>query len=298
MLFASIDIGSNAVRLLFANTFYRDGIIYVEKATLVRIPVRLGMDVFKKNKISKKRSKALIKTLKAFKLLIDVYKPAGVAACATAAMREAKNGVQIINKIEEKIGLKVRTIDGIEEANIIRSISRSELIVGKDLCMFIDVGGGSTEISIVSDNELLAIKSFKIGTIRLLENKVDKKEWRLMDEWLLQFKDEFGRLGVIGSGGNINKITKIYGKPEEKLLTVYSLEHAYNHLKEFSVEQRMETLGLRFDRADVIVPAAKIFLTILKTIEADKITVPKIGLADGLIYNMYEDYLKKAKILK
>jgi len=175
MLFASIDIGSNAVRLLFANTFYRDGIIYVEKATLVRIPVRLGMDVFKKNKISKKRSKALIKTLKAFKLLIDVYKPAGVAACATAAMREAKNGVQIINKIEEKIGLKVRTIDGIEEANIIRSISRSELIVGKDLCMFIDVGGGSTEISIVSDNELLAIKSFKIGTIRLLENKVDKK---------------------------------------------------------------------------------------------------------------------------
>jgi len=119
-----------------------------------------------------------------------------------------------------------------------------------------------------------------------------------MDEWLLQFKDEFERLGVIGSGGNINKITKIYGKPEEKLLTVYSLEHAYNHLKGFSVEQRMETLGLRFDRADVIVPAAKIFLTILKTIEADKITVPKIGLADGLIYNMYEDYLKKAKILK
>jgi exopolyphosphatase/guanosine-5'-triphosphate,3'-diphosphate pyrophosphatase len=295
MLYASIDIGSNAVRLLFANAYDKDGYINVEKATIIRIPVRLGMDVFRKNMISEKREKALIKTLQAFRLLIDVYKPVAYKACATAAMREAGNGKDIIKKIRSKVGIKVKIIDGIEEANIIRSISRFDLFGDKDLWMFIDVGGGSTEISLVSDNQLMDIKSFKIGTIRLLEKKVKQSEWEKMVEWLNQFSSEFDKIGVIGSGGNINKIAKIYGAPQEKMISVDALEDAYNHLKSFSVEERIENLGLRSDRADVIVPAARIFLKTLNTIEADKITVPKIGLADGLIYKMYEKHLKNTE---
>lgn len=295
MLYASIDIGSNAVRLLFANAYDKDGYINVEKATIIRIPVRLGMDVFRKNMISEKREKALIKTLQAFRLLIDVYKPVAYKACATAAMREAGNGKDIIKKIRSKVGIKVKIIDGIEEANIIRSISRFDLFGDKDLWMFIDVGGGSTEISLVSDNQLMDIKSFKIGTIRLLEKKVKQSEWEKMVEWLNQFSSEFDKIGVIGSGGNINKIAKIYGAPQEKMISVDALEDAYNYLESFSVEERIENLGLRSDRADVIVPAARIFLKILNTIEADKITVPKIGLADGLIYKMFEKHLKNTK---
>ena len=292
MLYASIDIGSNAVRLLFANAYDKDGYINVEKATIIRIPVRLGMDVFREKMISEKREMALIKTLQAFRLLIDVYKPVAYKACATAAMREAGNGKDIIKKIRSKVGIKVKIIDGIEEANIIRSISRFDLFGDKDLWMFIDVGGGSTEISLVSDNQLMDIKSFKIGTIRLLEKKVKQSEWEKMVEWLNQFRSEFDKIGVIGSGGNINKIAKIYGTPQEKKISVDALEDAYNHLTSFSVEERIENLGLRSDRADVIVPAARIFLKILNTIEADRITVPKIGLADGLIYKMYEKHLK------
>jgi len=292
MLYASIDIGSNAVRLLFANAFTRDGYIYVEKATIIRIPVRLGMDVFKQKMISEKREKALLKTLRAFKLLIGVYKPVAYKACATSAMREAENGKEIIKKIHSKLGLKVKIIDGIEEADIIRSISRFDLFGDKEFWMFIDVGGGSTEISLVSDNKLVDIKSFKIGTIRLLEDKVKLTEWDNMVDWLKQFSDDFSKIGVIGSGGNINKIAKIYGNPQEKMISVEDLDAAYNHLMSFSVEQRIEKLGLRADRADVIVPAARIFLKILNTVTADKITVPKIGLADGLIYKMFEKHLK------
>jgi len=292
MLYASIDIGSNAVRLLFANAFTRDGYIYVEKATIIRIPVRLGMDVFKQKLISEKREKALLKTLRAFKLLIGVYKPVAYKACATSAMREAENGKEIIKKIHSKLGLKVKIIDGIEEADIIRSISRFDLFGDKEFWMFIDVGGGSTEISLVSDNKLVDIKSFKIGTIRLLEDKVKLTEWDNMVDWLKQFSDDFSKIGVIGSGGNINKIAKIYGNPQEKMISVEDLDAAYNHLMSFSVEQRIEKLGLRADRADVIVPAARIFLKILNTVTADKITVPKIGLADGLIYKMFEKHLK------
>jgi len=291
MLYASIDIGSNAVRLLFANAFTREGNIYIEKATLVRIPVRLGMDVFKKSRITKKRADMLTKTMKAFSLLIDVYKPVKLAACATAAMREASNGMEVIQRIREETGIKVKLIDGIEEANIIRSISRFNHLQGKELCLFIDVGGGSTEISLVSDKKLLDQRSFKIGTIRLLENKVSGKEWDRMKQWLDGFRKDFDRLGAIGSGGNINKITKIYGNPELKLLTVDSLEKAYNTLNRYTVEERMEKLGLRYDRADVIVPAGRVFLFILRYIGAESITVPKIGLADGLIFRMYEKHL-------
>ncbi len=291
MIFGAIDIGSNAVRLLLSNAFEKEGRVMVEKATLIRIPIRLGKDVYKNNTISEKRAGNLIKTMKAFKLLLEVYKPVGFVACATAAMREATNGDEIIKRIKKETGLKIKLIDGLEEAEIVRSIGGFKLPEGKTKTMYIDLGGGSTEISIISsDNLLVDARSFKIGTLRLLSKKVPKAEWDSLEEWLQNFKDDFGKINVIGSGGNINKITKIYGDPLQDILSFQKLEYACNHLKSFSLRERIKQLGLRPDRADVIVPAAQVFIFITKIIRVGHVLAPKIGLADGLIHNMYLEY--------
>jgi len=294
MIFASIDIGSNAVRLLFANAFDKDGKTHVEKATLIRIPIRLGVDVYKSNSTSKKRAANLIKTLKAFKLLIDVYKPVDFAACATAATREAGNGTEILEQIKKKTGIDVRIVDGLEEAGIIRSTNVFDIPESKTLAMYVDLGGGSTEISVINKNDrVLDARSFKIGTIRLLNNKVKDRQWEEMKAWLKQFEEHFGKIHIIGSGGNINKIAKIYGNYRDNTITYQQLEHAYQHLKSFSLRERIEKLGLRPDRADVIVPAANVFLFITRIIRVETILVPKIGLADGLIHQLYEKHKKK-----
>jgi exopolyphosphatase/guanosine-5'-triphosphate,3'-diphosphate pyrophosphatase len=292
MIFAAIDIGSNAARLLFANVFESEKKIYVEKATLVRIPTRLGKDVYTNNKISKKRADKLIKTLKAFKLLIDVYKPVDFAACATAAMREAVNGEELINRIKDEAGLDVRLVTGIEEADIIRQTNKIEFKHPDGLSMYIDVGGGSTEISVLLNDVVLGVTSFKIGTLRILSEKVKKSEWKRLENFLMEYKEHFGSINVVGSGGNINKINKIYGTPSTYTLKTSELMYALNHLESFSLEERIQKLGLRPDRADVIVPAAKIFLFIIKIIKAKSLFVPKIGFADGLIYQLYENRKK------
>lgn len=295
MIFAAIDIGSNAVRLLFANAFLKDDKIRVEKATLIRIPIRLGMDVYNNNKISKERASKLIKTLEAFSLLIDVYKPRAFTACATAAMREAENGEALIRKIKNQTGISVRLVDGLEEASIIRSSDDYAFPEEKKLTMYVDLGGGSTEISVLSKHKLIGANSFKIGTLRLLSGKVPDSEWKAMEAWLMQFENDFGMINIIGSGGNINKIAKIYGKPDEINLSLENLEYAARHLNSFDLDGRIETLGLRPDRADVIIPATDVFLFIIRTIKANSVYVPKIGLADGLIYQMFENYMSKKK---
>lgn len=293
MIFAAIDIGSNAVRLMFANAVGDIGHIRVEKASLIRIPIRLGKDVYKNNTISKTRASNLIKTLKAFKLLIDVYKPESYVACATAAMREATNGPEILNKIKKEAGIRIKLIDGLEEAEIIRSTNNIGSFTNKNLTMYVDLGGGSTEISVISKTNFIAANSFEIGTLRMLSKKVDKANWNELEAWLTRFKDNFGKINIIGSGGNINKLAKLYGKAGENEIAVKNLEQAYKHLKSFTLHERIEEMGLRPDRADVIVPAAKVFLFIAKTVNAETIMVPKIGLADGLIHNLYEEYLTK-----
>lgn len=292
MIFAAIDIGSNAARLLFANVFNIEGKVIVDKATLIRIPTRLGKDVYTINKISKKRADNLIKTLKAFKLLIDVYKPLAFTACATAAMREAENGPKIIQQIKEKAGFDVRIIDGMEEANIIRQTHKAVFDNPDQITMYIDVGGGSTEVSILKNGELLDAKSFKIGTLRLLNNKVSQQKWDQVKSWLMKYENKFGEMNVVGSGGNINKINKLYGNPVNYTLSRKKLESALGHLKSFSLLQRIEILGLRPDRADVIVPAAEIFLFILNIIKVESLLVPKIGMADGLIFQLYHEHIK------
>lgn len=295
MIFAAVDIGSNAARLLFANVFEVNDKTYVEKATLVRIPTRLGEDVYSINSISDARADNLIKTLKAFSLLIEVYNPIAFDACATAAMREAVNGMEVLERIRNEVGFNVRLIDGIEEANIIRRTNKIGFEQPDNLTMYIDVGGGSTDISIMNHHEILDVQSFKIGTLRLLKESVKENEWDRLNDLLRKYSRDFGTLNIIGSGGNINKINKLYGDPVSYTLSLEQLKDAYFFLKDFSLEDRIDKLGLRPDRADVIVPAAEIFLFIMNIVQADSILVPKIGLADGLVYQLYEKHKKKGE---
>jgi len=293
MIFAAIDIGSNAVRLMIANAYDKSGKVIIEKATLVRIPIRLGKDVYKNNVISERRSANLLKTMTAFKMLIDVYKPVDYAACATAAMRESSNGLKILEKIKKQTGLKIKLVSGLEEAEIIRSTSGFDLSPGHTKAMYVDLGGGSTEISLLSGSDVIDARSFQIGTLRMLNNKVDPSEWKAMKDWLMSFSNDFDTIELIGSGGNINKIAKLYGDPARGLLTFQNLEYAYNQMRLLSLHQRVSEMGLRPDRADVIVPAAKVFLFITKILRSDTIMVPKIGLADGLIYKLFLKHKKK-----
>lgn len=287
MLYAGIDIGSNAVRLLFANVLEKKGTPVAEKATLVRIPVRLGMDVFTFGRISEQKEEMLIKTMKAFRLLIDVYQPVGYMAVATAAMREASNNQEVLQRVQTESGIEIGLINGIEEANIISNFTRLMLNKEYPMTMYVDVGGGSTEISLYNKSKFLTSNSFKIGTIRLLADKVGEEEWVSMHNWLDQFSEYYGRMNVIGSGGNINKITKLYGDNVTNLITLEQLQSAYKKLNSMSLEDRIDRIGLRPDRADVIVPAAKIFIQLLKWSGLQSVSAPKIGLVDGLVLLQY-----------
>lgn len=293
MLFSSIDIGSNAVRLLFANVYEGKGGQVTEKASLIRIPIRLGMDVFNIGRISDQKADDLVKTMQAFKLLIDVYQPLGFKVAATSAMREASNNVEVMERVKRETGMQIGMIDGIEEANIISSLSN--VFVNKNFTktIYVDVGGGSTEISVLDGDRFVTSNSFKIGTIRLLAEKVDESEWEAMRKWLSQFKADFGRMNCIGSGGNINKITKLYGYPVNNIINSDQLQYAYKQLNSMTLEARIERMGLRPDRADVIVPAAKIFIRILKWTGINVIIAPKIGLADGLVLLQYNEMKEK-----
>lgn len=293
MIFAAIDIGSNAGRLLFSNITDCNGVPKAEKASLIRIPLRLGFDVFDTGYISAEKSEDLINTLKAFKLLIDVYRPVAFEACATSAMRDAKNSKELITRIKNEIGLDLRVIDGIEEAKYITANNDAFFNEKIPYVMFIDVGGGSTEISLLHNNLLVDSQSFNIGTIRLLNNGVHESEWERLRNWLANFKPIYRKLHLVGSGGNINKIKKLYGGLNDEFVSFERIQKAYKDLSKLSVDERIISLNLRPDRADVIVPAGQIFLEIQKIIKIDKIFIPKIGLADGIVYSLYNKYLLK-----
>ena len=293
MLFSSIDIGSNAVRLLFANVYESKAGPVTEKASLIRIPIRLGMDVFNIGRISDQKADDLVNTMKAFKLLIDVYKPLGFRVAATSAMREAENNEEVMERVQHETGLEIGMIDGIEEANIISSLSNVFVNKNFSKTIYVDVGGGSTEISVLDGNRFMTSNSFRIGTIRLLADKVEESEWEAMRKWLNQFKADFGRMNCIGSGGNINKITKMYGYPINNMVNFDQLQYAYKQLNSMPLDLRIARLGLRPDRADVIVPAARIFIKILKWTDINIIIAPKIGLADGLVLLQYKEMKEK-----
>ncbi|HRY98230.1 MAG TPA: Ppx/GppA family phosphatase [Bacteroidales bacterium] len=295
MLLASIDIGSNAVRLLFANVFEGRDRLRADKASLLRIPIRLGLDVFETGHISEHRVRMLMDTMKAFRLLIDVYGPASVAACATAAMREAANGMEVMEAIQRETGLPLRIINGEEEARIISSFNRMIDPGEFQHTLYVDVGGGSTELSLSSRDDFQVSHSFRIGTIRLLQEQVEDKEWERMRRWLRDHTRELEGLRIVGSGGNINKLTKLYGDPQRNTLSLAQLSAAESSLRSMDVEGRIRNIGLRPDRADVILPAARIYRKVMKWTGLQELTAPKIGLVDGLVLMMYEDLKRSGK---
>jgi exopolyphosphatase / guanosine-5'-triphosphate,3'-diphosphate pyrophosphatase len=296
LIFASIDIGSNAGRLLFANVFEQKGEIIADKASLLRIPLRLGLDVYELGRISDFRKQNLIKTLSAFKLLLDVYNPVGYSACATAAMREASNGKEIIDEVFRSTGIRLQIIDGIEEAKIISSANNMNMHLVLDHSLYIDVGGGSTEITLTRNHAFVASNSFRIGTLRNLAKAVPDGERDKMKQWLDDKLNGIKMMNCIGSGGNINKLTKLYGDHAHNTISYKALKKGLQHLESYSLSDRINKLGLRPDRADVIVPAAKIFLDIMEWTGIQSLTAPKIGLADGLVVKQYEEYISRNRM--
>jgi exopolyphosphatase / guanosine-5'-triphosphate,3'-diphosphate pyrophosphatase len=291
MRFASIDIGSNAVRLLLCHVIETGPEPIFKKAELVRMPIRLGEDAFRYGKITAEKETQLVKVMQAYKLLIDAFGAIDFHACATAAMREAANSEQVINKVKKESGIEIELIDGRTEAFIIYSNHIAEHLDHSQSYLYIDVGGGSTEVTLFSDNKVTASQSFNIGTIRMLENQVTKETWNHFKNWIREKSEGHHPLTGIGSGGNINKIFKMLVRKENKPLTYEKIKELYTTLQNTTYEDRIAILGLNPDRADVIVPATKIFLTVMKCAEINDIIVPQIGLSDGIIHQLYEKHL-------
>lgn len=290
--FAAIDIGSNAIRLLTHNVIEEKGKkTKFSKSALIRVPVRLGEDSFTVGEISDINVERIVDAMKAFKLLMKVHGVEKYMACATSAMREANNGMEVIDRIENESGIKIELIDGKREAAIIASTDLKELIQEDQSYLYIDVGGGSIEFTLFSGNKIKASKSFKLGTVRLLNNLVGETTWKKLEEWIKANTKGIPKLSIIGSGGNINKLHKMSGRKEGEPLSYVWLNAQYRFLESLSYEDRISELGLNPDRADVIIPATRIFLAGAKWSGAKKIHVPKIGLSDGIIKTLY--YMEK-----
>jgi exopolyphosphatase/guanosine-5'-triphosphate,3'-diphosphate pyrophosphatase len=289
--YAAIDIGSNAIRLLITNVIItkHDEPKY-KKVSLVRVPIRLGEDVFAdghNGRISKDNQERMIDAMNAYQLLMNVHKVERYKACATSAMRESSNGIEVVDLIREKTGIKIDIINGETEAKIISSTDLKELLDSDKSYLYVDVGGGSTEFTFFSRGKVLKSKSYKLGTVRLLDKKRNKDTWKDIEKWIKENSKGLPRLSLIGSGGNINTIFKQSGTALGKPLSYIYLNAHYKFLKEMSYEQRISELSLKPDRADVIIPATKIYLSAMKWSGARKVFVPKIGLSDGIIKSLH-----------
>ena len=294
--YAAIDIGSNAVRLLI-KSIDREAVQEkkIKKVMMLRVPLLLGFDVFSIGELSEKKADKLRRLMKAFRQLMKIYDVDDYRACATSAMRDARNGRTIIKKIEKDTGIRIEIIDGQEEARMIYNnhIECMEDRLGN--YMYVDVGGGSTEINLLTNGELVWSVSYNIGTVRMLSNAVKEGTWQQMEEELMKVTEGVAAINIIGSGGNINKLFRLADKKDKKLqrLPVSSLQTVYDVLKPLTPEERVEAFSLKQDRADVIVPAAEIFLKIAEVVHAEYIYVPVIGLSDGIIDNLYAKSLEK-----
>ena len=287
--YAAIDIGSNAVRLLIKEIKEEQGNAHFSKVLMLRVPLRLGFDVFDIGKISEKKEKNMIRLMKAFRHLMKIYDVKHCRACATSAMRDAKNGMDIIKQIEKKTGVHIDIIDGQEEAKIIYNNHVEHMEDQKGNYMYVDVGGGSTEINLLSEGQLVCSRSYNIGTVRMLNNAVKDSEWERLKNDLAELAKSYPQTNIIGSGGNINKLYRLADKKNKKKMTmqVSVLQELHTRLKALSLEERMEQFGMKPDRADVIIPAGEIFLTIANIIGASYLHVPVIGLSDGIIDELY-----------
>lgn len=298
--YGAIDIGSNAVRLLIKKVSRKEstGEDKFSKILLLRVPLRLGFDVFEKGEISPVKEERMRRLMKAYRHLMKIYEVESFRACATSAMRDAKNGKAIIKKIRKTTGIHIEIIDGQEEAQMIYNNHVECREDQNGNYMYVDVGGGSTEINLLIDGKLVYSKSFNIGTVRILTGGVTEAAWHQMRDEISRITKNHAEINIIGSGGNINKLHRLIEKKDKKRkrIPIASLQNMYDKLKVLTPEARMETFNLKPDRADVIVPASEIFLCIAEVIHANYIYVPEIGLSDGIIDNLYA--ADKAKEMK
>ncbi|QHS57185.1 exopolyphosphatase [Mucilaginibacter sp. 14171R-50] len=295
MRYAAIDVGSNAVRLLIAGIIENNDSVSFKKITLIRVPVRLGDDAFLQKKISDNKATDLIKSMQAFRNLMDVYRVTDYLACATSAMREALNGQEVADRILAEAGIDLQIVHGESEAKIIYA-SHAEVNIDKSKnYLYIDVGGGSTELSLFSNGELLASQSFNLGTIRILDNQDKDETWNEMKDFLREHTRGLKTIYGIGTGGNINKLYKLSQEKDNVPMSYVKLRALYNYLNSFSLKDRINVLGLNQDRADVIIPACEIYLTVLKCANIKSIYVPTVGMVDGIIQTLIEKNYNTAR---
>ncbi len=295
MKFGAIDIGTNAARLLVGEVVSEGNHSFVKKISYTRIPLRLGEEVFEDGKISKKKAQNFIKTIQAFKLISEIFEVKDLRAVATSAMREAKNGKKIGEKIKEETGINIEIISGDEEAKLIFG---TFLLLDFDKSVpfiVIDVGGGSTEINVFEQGTRIASKSFEIGTLRILKEKVSATIWQDIHTWIAKHVDLRSPHKIFGTGGNINKVHKLIGAAQMEPISVRKMKMLRDELNPLTIEQREDLFQLKPDRADVIIPAMDIYLFILNELKSKEIIVPKIGLSDGVIYHMHSNRRKSSK---
>ena len=288
---AAIDIGSNAIRILISNVVQVEGEHPVfMKSEMIRVPIRLGEDSFTVGEISPKNIKRVVKAMKAFKLIMKINGVKNYMACATSALRESNNADKLIAKVKKKVGIKIELIDGKKEAEI---ISYTTILADQEHnsnYLYVDVGGGSTEFSVLKKGKRIVSKSFKAGTVRMINNMVNDKVWQEIEKWIKMNTKGIEEIQLLGSGGNINKVFKLSNIKDGNPLTYFNLKSFYQDLKKLSYEERILRYNLNLDRADVILPALEIYLKALKWSGATKVFVPKIGLSDGMIKMMYKKH--------
>jgi exopolyphosphatase / guanosine-5'-triphosphate,3'-diphosphate pyrophosphatase len=287
--YGAIDIGSNAVRLLIADIIENNDSLSFKKNTLIRVPLRLGDDAFLNQHISDKKADDLVKTMHAFRSLMDVYKVTDYLAFATSAMREAKNGNEVVKRIIEEANINLEIIHGQKEAKIIYASHADQAIDKSKTYLYVDVGGGSTELSLFSAGELVASKSFNLGTIRILDNQDTEETWSEMHDFLREHTRNFKAISGIGTGGNINKLYKLADEKDKAPMSFSKLKSLYTYLNSFSLKDRINVLGLNQDRADVIIPACEIYLSVMKWGGIKQMYVPSVGMVDGIIQTLIEN---------
>lgn len=288
--YAAVDIGSNAIRLLITTVIEKEGFpTQFKKTSLVRLPIRLGADVFLKGSISSRNYKRLLDAMHAYSLIIKTHNVVAFRACATSAMREAKNGQQIVSKLKAATGIDIQIIDGNDEAAIIASTDLKQLISDNKVFLYVDVGGGSTEFTVFANGKNIASHSFKLGTVRIINGMVEDVTWQQAKNWVTQHTKAYSKINVIGSGGNINSIYRFSENKIGQPLSYLFMSSFYEKVKQYDYNQRVFELKMNPDRADVIIPATRIYLSAMKWAKAKNMYVPKIGLADGIVKQLYNE---------
>lgn len=290
----AIDIGSNSVRCLISNVVYKDGYTYYRKVSMIRLPIRLGQEVFMSGTLSPETRARFTEGMRAYKHLLAVHGVQGFKAVATSAMREAKNGMELVESVKEQTGIAIDIIDGEEEARLVFNSKLYDIIQAPQKnFIYVDVGGGSTELSVIQDQKVLASESFKLGGVRVMNGLDQPEEWLRMKSWLEKQTKHLKDKAAIGAGGNINKIHKLSLLPLSKSLRLSYINEQWNLINSMDVEERVTKLGLNFDRADIIVHALPIYMRAMEWAGVSRMYAPKIGVSDGLIRDMYHKEYKE-----